>query len=183
MLTYAGPAAAPSQVVDMGIAEFVARLQPGCSLPPLLYTPHEHYYMQVRAVTCHVAHMAGAVLCCAVLCCAVLCCAVLHVVLVVPDRGSLPPLLYMPHEHYCMQVGEVAHSIASLQLLGRCLVLCCAFCNRSCTHHIITATCRRVRYCLYCACCVVAAYLLVGEAALVLGSLPLFVVLITSGCS
>jgi hypothetical protein len=43
----AGPAAAPSQVVDMGIAEFVARLQPGCSLPLLLYTPQEHYYMQV----------------------------------------------------------------------------------------------------------------------------------------
>lgn len=46
----AGRAAAPSQVVDMGIAEFVARLQPGCHLPPLLYKPHEHYYMQVGKV-------------------------------------------------------------------------------------------------------------------------------------
>lgn len=32
----------------MGIQDFVARLQPGCSLQPLAYTPHEHYYMQAQ---------------------------------------------------------------------------------------------------------------------------------------
>jgi hypothetical protein len=30
----------------MSAAEFVQRLQPGCSLPPVAYTPSEHYYLQ-----------------------------------------------------------------------------------------------------------------------------------------
>lgn len=42
----AGVKAAPSILTDMSASEFVQRLQPGCCMPPIAYTPTECYYWQ-----------------------------------------------------------------------------------------------------------------------------------------
>ena len=44
---FKGKRRAPSVLVDMSLAEFVERSQPGCRLPSLIYAPGtERYYLQ-----------------------------------------------------------------------------------------------------------------------------------------